>query len=138
MKKLLLALVIVALCAGSVCAESAYLQDANRRVKTAVAVAAGAISTSVINSNDLILGYSVSVAGTVSQTVGSQVALYDCASSPTASNILDEVEATQTTGTVRVWFPYPLQVTTQLYVGMYGDGGGKTNIATVVIYYEDR
>ena len=125
MKKLILALVIVALFAGVACADG-LTQDPNKRLKSLVITADGAVTA--LGTNDLILGVSVGGAASV------QGCLYNTTAAGSCTTALSVAEAESSTGsTVAVWFPYGIAVPS---ASMYAlvDGTG----ATLTIYYEDR
>lgn len=104
--------------------------DPNRRIKSTVVTSSGFVSTSVINSNDLILGYTVVP---TYGTAGALVGLYDT-SAIADGGVFDENEVSSTTGSMTKWFPYAKQIVTQLYVYISTNSG----TAAVTIYYEDK
>ena len=139
MKKLILALLIVALCAGVACAVPD--QDPNRRISmyvksfTGVTVAQGASVGSTINSNDLILGFTV-VPGAAGQSCG--VGLYEQSGTTNAgctdANIFAEAEVIANGSSITIWFPYAKQLTAGNYLHILC---GDTK-AVVTVYYEDK
>ena len=124
MKKLIIALCLVALFAGVACAD--LPPDPNRRISTLVITADGAVTS--LGVNDLIVG--VSVGGGAS----CQGCLYNTTAAGSCTTALSVCEAESSTGsTVAVWYPYAIAVPS---ASMYAlvDGTG----ATMTIYYEDR
>jgi hypothetical protein len=100
---------------------------------TAGAGATQVVPTTTINSNDLILGYTL-INGAAGVSAG--VGLYDTTAIGTATGttLFAEAETVANGDSMTVWFPYAKQLS--------GDGQltillGDT-VCTVIVYYEDR
>ncbi len=124
MKKLIIALAIVALFAGVACAD--LPPDPDRRISTLVITADGAVTA--LGTNDLIVGVSIAGGASVSGC------LYNTTAAGSCTNALSVAEAESSTGTIAtVWYPYAIAVPS---ASMYAlvDGTG----AVLTIYYEDK